>query len=186
MLDLRLPRVLTAMAVGAALSLAGVTYQGLLRNPLADPYVSGHGQRRGARRGDRADRARPARAARLWPAPPVRVRRSPGCRGGRLPRLAPRLAQLAHVRAPDRLRRRLAPCRRPGHDDVPRRQQPAPDLLLPARLLRPGVVASAAGRPAADRHRLSPDPVARAGRSTPCCWASRRPPISVSMSVASG
>lgn len=39
--ELRLPRVLTAMAVGAALSLAGATYQGLLRNPLADPYVLG-------------------------------------------------------------------------------------------------------------------------------------------------
>jgi len=40
-LELRLPRVLTAMAVGAGLSLAGVTFQGLLRNPLADPYVLG-------------------------------------------------------------------------------------------------------------------------------------------------
>jgi len=40
-LELRLPRVLTAMAVGAALSLAGTTFQGLLRNPLADPYVLG-------------------------------------------------------------------------------------------------------------------------------------------------
>lgn len=40
-LELRLPRVLTAMAVGAGLSLAGATYQGLLRNPLADPYVLG-------------------------------------------------------------------------------------------------------------------------------------------------
>jgi len=40
-LELRLPRVLLAMAVGAALSLAGATYQGLLRNPLADPYVLG-------------------------------------------------------------------------------------------------------------------------------------------------
>jgi len=39
--ELRLPRVLTAMAVGAALSLAGATFQGLLRNPLADPYVLG-------------------------------------------------------------------------------------------------------------------------------------------------
>jgi iron complex transport system permease protein len=39
--DLRLPRVVTAMAVGVALSLAGVTFQGLLRNPLADPYVLG-------------------------------------------------------------------------------------------------------------------------------------------------
>jgi iron complex transport system permease protein len=39
--DIRIPRVLTAMAVGAALAVAGVTFQGLLRNPLADPYVLG-------------------------------------------------------------------------------------------------------------------------------------------------
>jgi iron complex transport system permease protein len=39
--DLRLPRVLTAMVVGAALAVAGTTFQGLLRNPLADPYVLG-------------------------------------------------------------------------------------------------------------------------------------------------
>ena len=38
---LRLPRVLTALVVGLGLSVAGVTYQGLLRNPLADPYVLG-------------------------------------------------------------------------------------------------------------------------------------------------
>jgi iron complex transport system permease protein len=40
-MDLRLPRVLTAMLVGLALAVAGVTFQGLLRNPLADPYVLG-------------------------------------------------------------------------------------------------------------------------------------------------
>jgi iron complex transport system permease protein len=39
--DLRLPRVLTAMVVGVALAVAGTTFQGLLRNPLADPYVLG-------------------------------------------------------------------------------------------------------------------------------------------------
>lgn len=39
--DLRLPRVLTAMVVGAGLGIAGATLQGLLRNPLADPYVLG-------------------------------------------------------------------------------------------------------------------------------------------------
>lgn len=39
--ELRLPRVLMALAVGGALSLAGVALQGLLRNPLADPYVLG-------------------------------------------------------------------------------------------------------------------------------------------------
>ena len=40
-IELRLPRVFMAMAVGVALSLAGATFQGLLRNPLADPYVLG-------------------------------------------------------------------------------------------------------------------------------------------------
>src|SRR5262245_20874356 len=39
--DLRLPRVLTAMVVGAGLAVAGATFQALLRNPLADPYVLG-------------------------------------------------------------------------------------------------------------------------------------------------
>jgi iron complex transport system permease protein len=39
--DLRLPRVLTAMIIGCALAVAGATFQGLLRNPLADPYVLG-------------------------------------------------------------------------------------------------------------------------------------------------
>lgn len=41
LLDLRLSRALTAFATGAALSLAGVMMQALLRNPLADPYVLG-------------------------------------------------------------------------------------------------------------------------------------------------
>ena len=39
--DLRLPRVLTSMLVGLGLAVAGATFQGLLRNPLADPYVLG-------------------------------------------------------------------------------------------------------------------------------------------------
>ncbi|MCL2149532.1 MAG: iron chelate uptake ABC transporter family permease subunit [Dehalococcoidia bacterium] len=42
--DLRLPRVLLAGLVGAALSVAGATYQGLFRNPLADPYLIGVSQ----------------------------------------------------------------------------------------------------------------------------------------------
>jgi iron complex transport system permease protein len=40
-MELRLPRTLSAMAVGASLALAGAALQGLLRNPLADPYVLG-------------------------------------------------------------------------------------------------------------------------------------------------
>jgi iron complex transport system permease protein len=39
--DLRLPRAVLAALVGGALGLAGATFQALLRNPLADPYVLG-------------------------------------------------------------------------------------------------------------------------------------------------
>jgi iron complex transport system permease protein len=38
---IRLPRVVGAAAVGAGLAGAGVLFQGLLRNPLADPYALG-------------------------------------------------------------------------------------------------------------------------------------------------
>ncbi|MBT9583759.1 iron ABC transporter permease [bacterium] len=38
---LRLPRLLLAMVVGAALSCAGAAFQSLLRSPLADPYLTG-------------------------------------------------------------------------------------------------------------------------------------------------
>lgn len=39
--ELRLPRALSALLIGASLALAGVLMQVLLRNPLADPYVLG-------------------------------------------------------------------------------------------------------------------------------------------------
>jgi iron complex transport system permease protein len=41
---IRLPRILMAGFVGAALGVAGATYQGLFRNPLADPYLLGVAQ----------------------------------------------------------------------------------------------------------------------------------------------
>lgn len=41
LLQLRLPRLLTACFVGASLGAAGAGYQGLFRNPLADPFVIG-------------------------------------------------------------------------------------------------------------------------------------------------
>jgi iron complex transport system permease protein len=40
-LDIRLPKALTAMLAGAALSLAGLQMQTIFRNPLADPFVLG-------------------------------------------------------------------------------------------------------------------------------------------------
>ena len=38
---IRVPRIALAALVGACLSVAGVVFQALLRNPLADPYVLG-------------------------------------------------------------------------------------------------------------------------------------------------
>lgn len=40
-IDLRLPRALTAFSVGGLLAVAGVLMQVLLRNPLAEPYILG-------------------------------------------------------------------------------------------------------------------------------------------------
>ena len=39
--NIRLPRILLGILVGASLSVAGTSFQALLRNPLADPYVLG-------------------------------------------------------------------------------------------------------------------------------------------------
>jgi len=43
-LNIRLPRIFLSGLVGGALALAGATYQGLFRNPLADPYLIGVAQ----------------------------------------------------------------------------------------------------------------------------------------------
>jgi iron complex transport system permease protein len=41
---IRLPRILMAGLVGCALAVAGAAYQGMFRNPLADPYLTGISQ----------------------------------------------------------------------------------------------------------------------------------------------
>ncbi len=41
LLSIRLPRMLTAMLIGTALGASGAILQGILRNPLADPYILG-------------------------------------------------------------------------------------------------------------------------------------------------
>ncbi len=41
LLQIRLPRVLASAIVGAALAISGLMFQGLFRNPMADPYVIG-------------------------------------------------------------------------------------------------------------------------------------------------
>ncbi len=43
-LSVRLPRVLLALLVGMALALAGTVFQGLFRNPMADPSIIGSSQ----------------------------------------------------------------------------------------------------------------------------------------------
>ena len=40
-LNLRLPRIILAVLVGASLSVCGAAYQSIFRNPLTDPYVLG-------------------------------------------------------------------------------------------------------------------------------------------------
>ncbi|MBU0987293.1 MAG: iron ABC transporter permease [Proteobacteria bacterium] len=40
-IDVRLPRILTATIVGGGLAISGVVFQGILLNPLADPYTLG-------------------------------------------------------------------------------------------------------------------------------------------------
>ena len=39
--SIRLPRTVLVMLTGAALGISGASYQGLFRNPLADPYLIG-------------------------------------------------------------------------------------------------------------------------------------------------
>ena len=41
LLQIRLPRVVLVALTGAALACSGTAYQGLFRNPLADPYLLG-------------------------------------------------------------------------------------------------------------------------------------------------
>ena len=103
-MDLRLPRVLSAMIVGTGLAVAGATFQGLLRNPLADPYVLGTASRRCARGGDRHPDSGPGRRV------PVR----PAARAG------------VHRRAAGRLRRLSAQPRRQHRDHGPARSPAMP------------------------------------------------------------
>ena len=152
--DLRLPRVLTAMVIGAGLAVAGATFQGLLRNPLADPYVLGHRVGRGARGGDRGPDPGPDRARRVRPPARPRLRRRPAVRRRRLPARRFRWRRRADPPAAHRLRRRVRAGGAPDDGDVRLGRRPAPDLLVPARRTRRGVVGPPRRRGAADHRRL--------------------------------
>lgn len=41
LIEIRMPRIIAGALVGASLAAAGVVYQGIFRNPMADPYVLG-------------------------------------------------------------------------------------------------------------------------------------------------
>src|SRR3569832_340807 len=81
-LALRLPRALSAFAVGGLLALAGALMQVLLRNPLADPYILGVsgggpvGWAGAPARGGRPPRPLPPLPAGLAAAPAVPPRRA--------------------------------------------------------------------------------------------------------------
>ena len=145
-MDLRLPRVLTAMVVGTGLAVAGATFQGLLRNPLADPYVLGTAS--GAALGAAIAVIIPARGLVL----------QFGLLNGlafvgallsvtvvyqlsRTSALAPLTSLLLTGYAVGSL---LAAGPRDG--DVPLGHRPAPDLRLPAGRLRRDLVDAAGGR----------------------------------------
>ena len=121
-LELRLPRVLTAMVVGIGLAVAGATFQGLLRNPLADPYVLGtaSGAALGAAIGGAA--AGPGRVARVRAASTLLAFAGALIAVALVYRLSRgRAAGVDDVGAADRLRGRVAARGRPGHGDVSRR-----------------------------------------------------------------
>ncbi len=67
--ELRMPRVVLAGLVGAMLSLAGASYQGVFRNPLVDPYLLGAAAGAGLGATVAIAYLRSARAS--WPVDPI-------------------------------------------------------------------------------------------------------------------
>ena len=152
-MDLRLPRVLTAMLVGCALAVAGATFQGLLRNPLADPYVLGTAS--GAALGAAIAVIIPVRFVILefGLLHGLAFVGALAVDHGRVQALAAERAGPDDQPAADRLRGRVAARGRPGDGDVRLRRGAAPDLRVPARRLRRRVVAALPGDPADHPHR---------------------------------
>ena len=178
--------MLTALIVGSGWRSPGTTFQGLLRNPLADPYVLGTAS--GAALGAAIAVLIPVQVALLGfglvhllafagalIAVAARLRLAGG--GGR--------AELDDVPAPDRLRGRVAARGGLAVAMYLSGAAPAPDLLLPAGQLR-------AGRSWQQLAMGLPIIVVGSGsswsapaRSMPCCWARRPPPTWAWTCVAS-
>ena len=162
-MDLRLPRVLTAMVVGTGLAVAGATFQGLLRNPLADPYVLGTAS--GAALGAAIAVLIPVRGL-ILEFGLLHGLAFVGALGSvtvvyRLSRTSP-LAPLTSLLLTG-LRGGVAAVRGPGHGHVPVRDGPAADLRVPAGRVRRDVLGPSRRRRAADHRRQRAHPAPGAG-----------------------
>ena len=160
--DIRLPRVVLGVLIGAALAVSGAVMQGLFRNPLADPGPDRHlgriEPRRGRRHRARRHRAGAAdRAARQLRAAARGLLRRAGGDADALPHLDAARPHLGRHHAARRHRARRHGHGLHRHPDL-RRRRPAiarPDLLV-ARLARRRDLAE-------DRH----------GRAGHRCWRCR-------------
>ncbi len=172
-----MPRVLTAMVVGAGLAVAGATFQGLVRNPLADPYVLGTASGAALGAAIAVLHPGPARRGRVRPAPRARVRRR--ARDG-VPRASRRRlgrGRGPHPAAAHGLRGRLGPGGGADDGDVRVGLEPAPDLLVPARRSRRVLVDPARRRRAADPRGVPGPRAARPGpRRVPARGHGGQPP----------
>ena len=154
-MDLRLPRVLTAMVVGTGLAVAGAHVPGPAAQPARRPVRAGHGLGRGARGGDRGAHPGPRPGVpRVRAAPPARVRRRAGVGDRRLPAVADERAGADDLAAAHRATP-SARCSPPGLAMAMylSGHRPAPDLRVPAGRVRRRVVGAARRRRAADHRR---------------------------------
>ena len=163
--EIRVPRVVLAALVGAMLALAGATYQGVFRNPLADPYLLGVAAGRRAR-GDDRDRVPPGRAARAAAA------------AGRGVRRAASIAVAAHLRGRPlgaaRARRRDARPRRRHRRGVLHRAGRRSSSSRTRRRCRRSTPGSSANIPSTRLDRRRADPPVRRGRGSSVILALRR------------
>ena len=183
--DLRLPRVVAGMAVGAGLACAGAVFQALLRNPMADPYIIGPAA--GASLGAVVAILLPVATVGLLGIGLVQLL---AFAGGLLTVFA--VLAVARGRAGTPVTTLLLAgyavssllaagtaipplrCRRP----------PGGGGELAARVAGRVVVAASRGRRPPDRGQLHAPPGCAGGVSMPCCWARRRRPTSASISSA--
>ena len=183
--ELRLPRVLTAALVGAGLAVAGATFQGIVRNPLADPYVLGTSS--GAALGAALAILLPVGFT-VFQFGLVNLLAFVGAMAAAL-----LVFRLGGVGGPGGMTRLLLTGYAVGSILAAlltmamyvSGAEPPGDLLVPARRPRRGLVGAPPHRDAAHRHRVASSSGCAPARSMDCCSAMRRRRISGSRSGAS-